>query len=59
MSMNLKHSGVFIATNHKVQSYFQLMHSGALSQVALISGAVHFTKKLLKAVIYGKHKLTE
>lgn len=59
MSINLKHSGGFIATNHKVQSYFQLVYSGTLGQVALISGTVHFTKKLLKAVICGKHKLKE
>lgn len=59
MSINLKCSDGFIATSHKVQSYFQLVHSGTLGQVALISGAVHFTKKVLKAVICGKHKLKE
>lgn len=59
MSMNPEHSGVFIATNHKVQSYFQLVHSGTVSEVALIAGAVHFTKELLKAVICGRHKLKE
>lgn len=50
MSINLKHSDSFIATNRD----FQLVHSGTLGLVALTSGAVHFTKKLLKAVICGE-----
>lgn len=37
-----------------MQSYFQLVHSSTLGWVALASGAVHFTKKFLKAVICGK-----